>query len=77
MKNARRRKSEHDRGARENTGARLGFDEMLPQIEQIILNNRILNSPDVSLDEEVRNNHAIARGVTRSRAPRQMGNHGG
>lgn len=46
-----------------------GFDEMLPQIEQIILNNRILNSPDVPLDEKYVTAYAIARGVNAINEP--------
>ena len=54
-----------------------GFDEMLPQIEQIILNNRILNSPDVPLDEKYVTAYAIARGVNAINEPAPDGNHGG
>jgi hypothetical protein len=49
-----------------------GFDEMLPQIEGIIANNKLLNSDDVPLEEKYITAYAIARGVNAINNPPQQ-----
>lgn len=47
-----------------------GFQEMLPQIENIIENNNILNSPDIPLDEKYITAYVIANGVNAKNQPK-------
>jgi hypothetical protein len=46
-----------------------GINEMLPQIEKIIQNNRWLQSEDMPMDEKLINAYAIARGVNAINTP--------
>ena len=46
-----------------------GINDMIPQLDQIIANNRWLQSDDMSLDEKYINAYAIARGVNAINTP--------
>ena len=46
-----------------------GINDMLPQLEKIIANNRWLQSEDMPMDEKLINAYAIARGVNAINTP--------
>ena len=46
-----------------------GINDMIPQLDKIIANNRWLQSDDMSLDEKYINAYAIARGVNAINTP--------
>ena len=46
-----------------------GINDMLPQLEKIIANNRWLQSDDMPIDEKLINAYAIARGVNAINTP--------
>ena len=46
-----------------------GINDMLPQLEKIIANNRWLQSDDMPMDEKLINAYAIARGVNAINTP--------
>ena len=46
-----------------------GIEQMVPQLDKIIANNRWLQSEDMSIDEKLINAYAIARGVNAINTP--------